>query len=312
MIKNVLTYDTTIYIIDYEEKFLLIQDLNFDNYKDLLIFSEPIPWHEPAYNCWTFDKDKKSFIYNGDFTDLFSGTSWSFDTSKKELNLNYGAGCLHCYNNDVYKYIDSEFVLIERWTSYDWEFGRMAEKYERLVNGYFQIIPPYSSDNGISPIPGYNSGEYILMSPIKIQEYEDIESSSSFLNVNDTIIFENGELIFNEFGKAVVIENMKLFSSFDKKLKNLAIGDTLLIFFLDDGDYEYWSKGEYYYGKPFWANEKILDLNNYNVTGILLKEPEIIWWLTIKDNKGKDGYIKFTNSEISYSNMKEKFRLIKK
>ncbi len=209
-------------------------------------------------------------------------------------------------------YIDSEFVLIERWTSYDWEFGRMAEKYERLVNGYFQIIPPYSSDNGISPIPGYNSGEYILMSPIKIQEYEDIESSSSFLNVNDTIIFENGELIFNEFGKAVVIENMKLFSSFDKKLKNLAIGDTLLIFFLDDGDYEYWSKGEYYYGKPFWANEKILDLNNYNVTGILLKEPEIIWWLTIKDNKGKDGYIKFTNSEISYSNMKEKFRLIKK
>ncbi|MEL7623176.1 MAG: hypothetical protein AAGU12_06265 [Clostridiales bacterium] len=111
---------------------LHVVDVNFDEYKDVIILNTFGGAHSNTwYNCWLWDKQTSLFVPSKSFAEICNP---AIDAEKKCIYSAGGSGAAY-WGGMIYKFIDGEYVVTnELETGWD----GLAEK--ALVNGEMEIV----------------------------------------------------------------------------------------------------------------------------------------------------------------------------
>lgn len=122
---------------------IVIEDMNFDGYKDIRIQQFLPASPNVPYYYWLWDKESSKFIKNNDLEKI---TSPIFDSESKSIKSNVRAEVSTYYNYE-YKYIDNKLTLIR-------ETERIADPEKKvwhitikeLIENEMKVIKKYDEE----------------------------------------------------------------------------------------------------------------------------------------------------------------------
>ena len=122
---------------------IVIEDMNFDGYKDIRIQQSMPAAPNVPYYYWLWDKKKTKFVKNNDLEKI---TSPVFDFESKSIKSNVRANAGTYYDYE-YKYIDSKLTFIretERIADLEKKVWHITIK--ELIEKEMKIIKKYDED----------------------------------------------------------------------------------------------------------------------------------------------------------------------
>jgi hypothetical protein len=154
-------------------------------------------------------------------------------------------------------------------------------------------------DYGRCPFECCQFGKWIVKSTIPVYEFEDDTTVIDyFLRMDDTIFAETGNLHIEQFGKILVT----------KPVDEFGVGDTLIALSCwGEESYRVWTKGRFYEVPIFWATSNVR-VQDDRYSGIVLKPPQMIWWVRFHDHSGKVGWLRLVNTEPFCFMLEEEIR----
>ncbi|MFC2134903.1 XAC2610-related protein [Bacteroidota bacterium] len=93
-----------------EEDFLL-EDVNFDDFDDLMVLSTIDNTGNYGYEYWIFDPEKKQYFLDEQLSELIAGNP-SFNKTEKTYTTGGRLG-IDSYSFSTYKYVNGELILIK-------------------------------------------------------------------------------------------------------------------------------------------------------------------------------------------------------
>ncbi len=132
--------DTTEYcgFADYE-----FVDMNFDNYLDLRFAKYIDMSANITYHYWLFDKQKKKYLYNKEFSELLVG-ELSIDSLNKVIISTGRIGCAgKCVSSQTYSIVNEKLLLVEKTVDEEEDINgelQIVSKHFRRINGEMKQI----------------------------------------------------------------------------------------------------------------------------------------------------------------------------
>lgn len=118
---------------------LHVVDVNFDGYKDVIIFNDYGGAHSNSwYDCWLWDAETSSFVTSESFTAICNP---ALDPEKKYIYSSGGSGA-EFWGGSVYRFINGEFVMTD---NLDGSWRRVVES--RYVDGEMKVVREVALDD---------------------------------------------------------------------------------------------------------------------------------------------------------------------
>jgi hypothetical protein len=93
-----------------------LEDINFDNYKDLKILTNIGNSGNEGYDFWIYNTQKKKYLFDKELTDLI-GENPAIDNNEKTYTTGGFLGCASsCWSYSTYKYIKGKLLEIQEIT----------------------------------------------------------------------------------------------------------------------------------------------------------------------------------------------------
>jgi len=122
--------------LDLQNTGFVIEDVNFDGYKDIRLMEFMPAGPDVPYIYWLYDTDKKSFAYSKAFSEL---TSPIFDAEKKQITMPWREGAMGMGEN-TYTVEQGQPVLIRQEIRHYLDDGGYKLTVKALKNGKMEIV----------------------------------------------------------------------------------------------------------------------------------------------------------------------------
>ncbi len=117
--------------LDLKDSGFVIEDVNFDDYKDIRLMEFMPAGPNVPYIYWLYDVEKKQFVHNKDFAELASPT---FDAKTQLITMPWREGAMGTGEN-IYKVEDNKPVLIKQEVRHYLDEGGYTLTVKELKDG---------------------------------------------------------------------------------------------------------------------------------------------------------------------------------
>lgn len=122
--------------IDLQDTGFVIEDVNFDGYKDMRLMEFMPAGPDVPFITWLYDADKKSFAYHRAFSEL---TSPVFDAEKKQIVMPWREGAMGIGEN-TYIVENNQLVLLRQEIRQYLEEGGYNLMVKELKEGKWVVV----------------------------------------------------------------------------------------------------------------------------------------------------------------------------
>gem|GEM_PF-3403718 len=147
-------------------KYFILEDLDFDGYKDLKILSMWGATGNLFYKCWLYDPKEAKFIFDEALSDM--GNPLPHPESKTLTTRSTGgmAGCI--FIEETYIYKDGKPVVIETIDQdYDQNDEQLVRTVRKRIHGELKIVSLKKKAGRREEFSGYPSCDQIQTEPHK-------------------------------------------------------------------------------------------------------------------------------------------------
>ncbi len=123
-------------VMDLKDSGFVIEDVNFDGYKDIRLMEGLMAGPDVPYIYWLFEPQQKSFVYSEAFSEL---TSPVIDAQKKQITVPWRDGAMGT-GESIYTVEKDKPVLIREETRYYQDNGSYKLTVKELKNGEMQVV----------------------------------------------------------------------------------------------------------------------------------------------------------------------------